>query len=314
MTTLRLGILIAAALAAAPARMAAQSAAVRLGVTVAPETVTVGDRFQVRLRVRAPAGADVTFPAGPDSLSGVEAVDPRRVNTAADSGAVDETAVYTLVAWDVGARRLGLGDAVVAVAGQEQRVPLGDVQVFVRSVLPADSAQRLPKPPRALVEPPAPWWWPWLPILVAALALLALLWWLLRRRRRAGPVLQEDPYVAAEREFARVEALRLLEAGERGRYVALMVEVLRDYLARRIGGAHLSLTSAELLAAMRDAPGVPLDGLQPVLEEADLIKFARGPVSTERARALAREARAIVRAVDDRVKARAVPAPAAAAA
>jgi hypothetical protein len=103
-----------------------------------------------------------------------------------------------------------------------------------------------------------------------------------------------DPYELAEREFARIEALGLLEAGERGRFVALMVEVLRDYLAARVTTAHPSLTSTELLDVMRRASGVPVDRLTPVLSESDLIKFAQRPVSAERAREIGREARAIV--------------------
>jgi hypothetical protein len=73
-----------------------------------------------------------------------------------------------------------------------------------------------------------------------------------------------------------------------------MVEVLRDYLAARYAKAPLSLTSTELLAAMRGERAVPNDRLVRALNEADLIKFAKRPVSNERARELGREARAIV--------------------
>ena len=45
---------------------------------------------------------------------------------------------------------------------------------------------------------------------------------------------------------------------------------------------------------MRALPSVPEDRLTRVLTEADLIKFARRPVSTDRAREIGREARTIV--------------------
>ena len=54
---------------------------------------------------------------------------------------------------------------------------------------------------------------------------------------RPSSVLVVDPYVRAQSEFQRIEALGLLEAGERGRYVTLMIEVLRDYLAARYAEA-----------------------------------------------------------------------------
>ncbi len=86
----------------------------------------------------------------------------------------------------------------------------------------------------------------------------------------------------------------MLEAGERGRYVTLTIEVLRDYLAARYADAGLWLTSTELTQTTRTLPFVPQDRLTRVLTDADLIKFARRPVSTDRARELGREARGIV--------------------
>jgi hypothetical protein len=103
-----------------------------------------------------------------------------------------------------------------------------------------------------------------------------------------------DPFERAVAEFQRIEALGLLDAGERGRYVTLTVEVLRDYLAARYAEADLSLTSTELQRTVRPFPHVPTDRLTRLLTDADLIKFARRPVSTERAREIGREARIVV--------------------
>jgi len=277
----------------------APAADVQLGVTITPDTVAVGDPFVVRVRVRAPLGATIEFPAAPDSGAQVEALDPRLVRTADSTSAIDQTAYYRLVAWDVGALPLGLGDVRVRAGGAERPVSLASARVNVRSVLPADSAQRVPKPARDLVDQSRPWWLRWLWLGLALLALLALLLWWLQRRRRPAVAPAVDPYEVAEREFARVEALGLLEAGERGRFVALMVEVLRDYLDRQLEGVPPSLTSTELVAALRDHPAVPADRLAAVLTEADLVKFARRPVSSERARELGREAQAIVRHVHE---------------
>jgi hypothetical protein len=86
----------------------------------------------------------------------------------------------------------------------------------------------------------------------------------------------------------------LLDAGERGRYVALMTEVLRDYLAARYPEAKLSHTSLELLRALHGQRWIPHERLMRLMTEVDLVKFARKPVSSERAREFGREARAIV--------------------
>lgn len=273
-------------------------AAVRLGIAVRPETVTVGDPVQLSVRVQAPAGSTIEFPAGPDSGGALEATASRRIQQREVPGVVEQTAVYQLVAWDVGDLAPGFGDVVVRLGGAERRVPLGDVQVHVRSVLPTDTTLHVPKPPRPPLDVPVPWWQRWWPVLLALLLALLLAWWLWRRRGRRGAAAAEDAIAFAEREFARVEALGLVDAGERGRHVALMVDVLRDYLARRLPEARASLTSSELVAALRASRLVPHAKLAAVLEEADLVKFARRPLSAERARELGRDARGVVRDVE----------------
>ena len=266
---------------------------VQAAVGVEPDTVRVGDPFVVQIGIRAPAGATIAFPPPPDSTSAVQGLDPVRLETRPDSGGVVQWGFYRVAAWNVGDLTIPLGDVVVTVGGRSRRISMVGHKIFVASVLPADSAQRVPKPPRPIYQFSATPWWLWLALALAAL-LLVLLWWWWRSRKRARLAIVPDPFERAEREFARIEALGLIEAGERGRYVALMVEVLRDYLAARYPQAPLSLTSTELLAALRDTRAVPNERLMRVLNEADLIKFARRPVTPERARELGREVRAVV--------------------
>ena len=301
-----LALLLALGIAGAPGAQgvapdSSRAQPVRLGVSVQPDTVTVGEHFVVRVRVRAPKGAQIGFPVGPDSGMAVEAVDPRRELVSADTTVSERTAVYRLVAWTVGAQRVTLGSLVVSSAGVDQRFEIPRMAVVVKSVRPSDSTGRVPKPARDVMVAP-PILWPWI---VGGLLVLALLLWLLRRRlRRRRPAhthYGKGAFANAKRDFARIEALTLIDAGERGRYVALHVDVMREYLAERIREAALSLTSTELLAALRaDAP-VPLVRLVPVLAAADLIKYADRPVSESRARELAAEMRGIVDSTEEAV-------------
>jgi hypothetical protein len=270
----------------------AQDIPVKAGLTAAPDSVRIGDPFRVTVGIRAPRGATIEFPRATDSASAVQSLDAVAVRTSADTTAVEQYADYRVAAWDLGAQPIRLSDAIIRFNGAERRVPLVGT-VFVRSLLPADTTLRVPKPPRALYEFSAfPWW---LVALIAAIIALGLIvWWWFRRRRRPADEVHVDPFVRAEAEFQRIEALGLLDAGERGRYVTLTVEVLRDYLAARYAEATLSLTSSELQRSIRHLPHVPQDRLTRVLTDADLIKFARRAVSTDRARELGREARAIV--------------------
>jgi hypothetical protein len=139
-----------------------------------------------------------------------------------------------------------------------------------------------------------PWWW-WVAAAVALLVIgLGIWWWRRRQRTRAGPT--GDPFADAEAAFERIERLGLVGAGEPGRHAALMADVLRRYLAARVTGASLALTSRELLDALRGAPTVSLERIQRVFDTVDPVKFAAAPIGAEQARSVGAEARAIVRA------------------
>lgn len=298
MITAALVLVLQGAAQPAPALAPGASAqGIQLGIAVRPETVTVGTRFIVAARVRAPEGSSIAWPTAPDTSDTVEIVSSRMLDSASDSLRSEETARWRLAAWDTGTITIVFEDAVVTSPDGERRVPLR-AHVYVRSVLPADTALHDPKPTRDIMaaEPP---WWRWVVVALLALAIIGLLvWWYVRRRRRKPPPIPVDPMQYAEREFTRVERMGLLEAGERGRFVALMVEVLRDYLALRITGASPSLTSTELVRYLRPRSDLPVQRLATVLTEADLVKFARRAVTAERAREIGQEARAVVRDVE----------------
>ena len=276
--------------------------AVQLGTRITPDTVTVGQRFIVLLKVRAPAGATISFPAGVDSAAGASATAPQIIgapllDSLADATGTTRTAAYRFSAWDVGSQKLGLGNIAVVVQGRTEYVSLADQSVFVRTVLPADTSKRQPKPPRPPIVLTPFNWWPWLALL-AAILLALLAWWLWRvwSRRRNRPL---PPFETAEREFARVEGLKLIETGEPERHVAMMTDVLRDYLVARVGGVQRSQTTPELLAAAAPVHAYA-GGLANLLSQADLVKFARQRMAAPEAQALGGQARAIVRQVENR--------------
>ena len=275
-----------------------QEPRVQMGLTIQPDTVTVGDPYLVMVRVRAPAGTRMAFPAPPDTGGTVEGVDPvieRAVTT--DPNAEDRTAIYRLAAWDTGQVSVELG-AVELTGAVERTLAIQDPTVFVRSVLPADTTLQVPKPARDIFAAERSWWWLVLLALLAATIIGLLFWWWWRRRKRPRPQLVEDPFVRAEREFAALAELGLPEAGEPGRHVALATEVMRDYLAGRLGEADASHTTAELIEALAARRELPLETLGKLLFEADLVKFARRPVTVERSHAFAAEAQELVRRVE----------------
>ena len=274
---------------------------VQMGYRVSPDTVLIGQPFNLFIKVKAPQGVRFEFPAGPDTTTqnGIRPIELRGeklVTMLADTA----VALYHLVAWDIGIQPLRFPDVRVTFEGQERRPPLGGASVFVRSVLPADTSLRVPKPPRPLIVLPVFNWLLWLALLAAAIA-VALAWWAWRRYRNR-PKAPLDPYVRAQREFARIEQQRLLEEGRFAEYYAAMVDVAREYLVARVPGVRRSDTSSELLRRMQPRNGVEAD-LPRLLERADLVKFARANVPLEEAR----EAGLALKAIVDHVEARVNP-------
>jgi hypothetical protein len=271
---------------------------VQMGYRVTPDTVLIAQPFNLFIKVLAPKGVRFEFPLGPDTTSqnGLRPIELRGEKVVAMLGDT-AVALYHLVAWDIGTQPLRIPDVRVTFQGQERRLPLGDATIFVKSVLPADTSLRIPKPARPLIALPVFNWMLWAAILAAAIALV-LLWWIWRRyRNRPKPPI--DAYVRAQQEFALIEARKLLDKGEMEEYVAAMVDVVREYLAARVPGVRRSNTTSELLQAMRPREGVEAE-LPPLLERTDLVKFARADVARDEA---ARNG-ALARVIVDHVEAR----------
>jgi len=285
------------ALAAAP--IGAYGQRVDYGVRVEPDTVEVGLPFRVVVRVRAPRDAKVTFPVGPDSGGSVEALDPRTIHIASDSLVEDEQAVYRLAAWNVGRMALRLGDIVVAEHNITRTIPLSTLSVVVAPTVPPRGAPRVPRPERELYPGRAPWWWRWA-IAIACLAALCVAWLIVRwwRKRGRRVVVPVDALSRAQAEFDALDRVGLLDAGEWGRYLALVAEIVRSFLARRVTNAPLSATTTELLAALATDTRIPIDRVRDLLSATDSVKFAAQAMNTERARAAGQAARALVADVD----------------
>ncbi|MDQ6690198.1 MAG: DUF4381 domain-containing protein [Gemmatimonadota bacterium] len=274
---------------------------VQMGYKVNPDTVIIGQPFNLFVKVLAPKGVRFEFPAGPDTTvqNGVRPVELRGEKIVSMLGDT-AVALYHLVAWDVGVLPLRIPDVRVTFGGEERRPPLAGASVFVKSVLPADTGLRVPKPPRPPIVLPIFNWWPWLALL-AAIIVASLLFWVWRRYRNR-PQAPVDPYVRAQRDFERIGRMGLLENSRAREYLALMVDVAREYLAARVPGVRRSDTTSELLRAMQPRVGVEAE-LPRLLERADLVKFARADVSSEEAR----EAGLAIRAIVDHVEARVNP-------
>jgi Mg-chelatase subunit ChlD len=271
-------------------------------VRVLPDTVTVGDPFLVEVAIPVGDGRVVRWPVAGDSTAPVAPRgDPAVTTQAIVGGGRLAVARYPLAAWVTGTVPVGLPAVEVEDAQGRRLVPIPPTAVIVRSVLPLDTTQHRPRPAREPFPRVPPWWERWGIAGAVVAALLTLAWWVRRRRQRPKPLptMAADPLVEARAAFQRLEQLALAEAGEGALQVGAALDIVRRYLAARVPRASRALTSAELLAELGHDPRVPTARLVSLLAEGDRAKFAPSAVEPAQARALAREARALVEAVDD---------------
>jgi hypothetical protein len=285
---------ISVAMLAAPSAIAQDARQALVTVAVTPDTVTIGEPFTVKVRVRAPKVATIRFPEVPAAADGVDPLDPRALEEGPTGDFLDRTAVYTFVAWDVGRRGPTLEPVVVSVAGRDQQFAVAAPRVVVRSLLPPDTTGQDPKDARAPVKLPGRLWQYIAFSVVLLTALLYYLWLRRQRSRELRANVVPEAWVQAKAAFSSLDELQLAESGEPGRHVIAHVDVLRAYIERRFPtvDATLDAPSASAALAQLDFP-LPVHRVAALLERDAQLRFAQSDLARDEALALAVEAREI---------------------
>lgn len=293
--------------AAAPPAAAVPPSPVTVAASASKVEVTVGEAFALELKAQGPAGTTFTFPAEAtaDAFELRTPPPPAGGGTPAEPGAHRyEAAVYAL------------GEATIPPIPVRYRLPDGTegeassppVAVKVVSLLPKDPQQQKLADIRGPLEVGAGRaFWVAL-VLVLALAALLVAWIVRGRRKEEAPVAAAVPELPPD-----VEALRALDAlvasgalrrsEYRGFYIRLAA-VAKRYLERRLGAPVLEMTTAETLAFLRGHAhgGELLPVVRDLAEAADRIKFARGEGQAEEAERHLAAVRALVPALEARLR------------
>lgn len=305
MTTTDSGIRVAAAVVAAIAATTAWAAAgftevqpastrlVEVRTTVsAPDSVTVGQRFSVRHTFLFPDSLEMAVP---------DEIDPGTCrilspdwSDSESGGRIERRVDFTLITLDLEEARLpGMAVEFYTPAGDTIVAFADEVVVPVRQIAGEGADARPLK--EQWVAPRS--YWKWIVAGAALVAVAALLfWWLRRRARRVEeeppePVLPPD-FVALT-ELTRVGKMELLRSGEFKKYYTLVTEAVRRYIEARFRIEAMDRTTTELLDELAGRRR-HVDKLDDLLNEADLVKFAKHVPSVESATAAMSTAREIV--------------------
>jgi hypothetical protein len=299
--SLLLVVIAATLLAPAPAR-----ALPRVTSSTVPAVIHVGDTVTVEARIDGPVDL---LPVQPPAKLG--AFDLIGVDMG-DSAASPRVVRIHLTSFEIGPQEMPRIGLAVREGGRIDSVFTGRYLVTVASLLPADSAAvdtLQPLPAKGPMDIPRVFQWRVLIGYLAALgALAALGWWLYRRyKNRPRPVPTLVP-LAEPAVPAHVLALRALDEVAAKGYVARgllkahyseALDVLRTFLERRTGVEAMDRTTFELLGELRrtSLSAALRDRLAALLEEGDLVKFAKQVPPEDAANALVPAAREWVESV-----------------
>lgn len=273
--------------------------------SVQPAEATVGDPLTLTLTVPHRAEQRLVAPRLPREWGPLElsAQDPVRRETGPD-GAISTLRLQAraFVTGSLALPPLTLSLVDDSGSGQDLAAPAAVVRV--RATLKA--GDELPRDLRPQAQLPLRSPWPGRLALAAALGGLALVLsgaLGLRPLPPPAPVLPPpppDPLAALRRSLAAlddIDAMGLVAAGRWKTLYALATDTLRGYLAERWDLPALDLTSPELLDAVAAAgrPRAATVYLAPLLQEADLVKFARLSPDAARAAGLTDRLRELLR-------------------
>ncbi|MGB9692291.1 MAG: hypothetical protein ACPL7D_08985 [Candidatus Sumerlaeaceae bacterium] len=162
-------------------------------------------------------------------------------------------------------------------------------------------ALKLAEPPDTLVSPPVRKVVPYGLGLLGVFAAALLLFWLWRWRQSRKKAVEEPlpPDLAALQELERLETEGLIAKRQFKEFYTRLSETVRVFLGTVFGFDGLECTSSELVRELEDKPIPPSveRDIFSLLEEADLVKFAKyRPEPSAAERALER-ARTVVRSI-----------------
>lgn len=274
-----------------PAQEAAKSAQAGLPAALKPSvssklaapSIAVGEAAKLTIEVDAPSSVQVTLPEQP--FGGLEIAD-RAMRTEPNGDRVRTTYELQLLAFEEG--KVEIPALTVRFVGPNGELDEAHTEPHTLSVssLLANEPNAEPKPPtQPVTVTHDDYTLAWVALALLAIALIALVTLRVSRymKQRQKPLPPPPPprppwEVAFDKLHALARQKDALLAEQRGEeFVDGVSDAVREYLGRRYGFDGLERTTGELLTTLeRLRPDkLSLSGVSLLLEQCDLVKFAR---------------------------------------
>lgn len=289
----------------------AQMMPVGVGLTADVQKVTVGDVFTLTLSVSHPADHHVVFPDVPSEWGNFEVREttylPTEIN---DDGALISAMRIEAALFKPGAHSTpALSVAVRRPDGSVINRPARPLEIEVASVLEEGANALKDIRPQAQMPFPAVWpfgsdgaqeeLWPWAVGATGLMALILIAGYYRRQKNMPANVASQPPLSPLEAALATLDIIEENDLPAESRYAEhyeLVTDCLRSYLFGQFRIPAPELTSEQSISVLDRRPVAPTDvrDLAGILEEADLVKFARLVPEPHEARELVVIARRVV--------------------
>ena len=238
------------------------------------ESPLLGERFELIVTIIAPSGTEIiSWPEFPEEEA-LEVLEMGDIEETITGNEITYTRIYQVILWETGQY---LSPEMVVPYRLNGGTSSAVVQSFTASVpSQVDNPESAdPKPPVPPIDLPyiSPW------IYVGIIAVIVFMVMLISRLLQIGKrqVAQVVATTPTQKTIAQLEDLKLQGLPPATIY-QLVADNLREYLQIQFAINAVEMTTAELLAALRNNPSLSKEHkrrLQQVLEQADLVKFAR---------------------------------------
>ncbi|TGD58535.1 hypothetical protein [Flavobacterium humi] len=241
----------------------------------------IGAQFTLTLKAKVNASSKVLFPNA-KNFGSLEVIESYPVDTVKENSRYELIKKYGLTQFDSGKYVIPRIPVLI------DRIPVfsDSIAVEVSNVKVDTLKQKMYdiKPIIQVRKPMGDWWKYLLGLLgLIGLGFLAYFLWKKYRKEPEKAIVYNSPIEKATSLLQLLEKKELLQKGEVKEYYSELTDITRDYIEEAIEVPAKESTTSELIVALRAASAKKkmklsketLEGLEKVLKQADLVKFAK---------------------------------------
>ena len=241
----------------------------------------IGAQFTLTLKVKAKLSTLITFPRG-NNFGALEVIESYPIDTVKSDANYELIKKYGLAQFDSGKYVIPR----LPVLFDKKPIFSDSIKVEVFNVKVDTLKQKMfDIKPIIAVEKPFGNWWKYLlgVIFLLGLGYLGYFLWKKNRKPKQEEIVYNSPIEKATSLLQLLEKKELLAKGEVKEYYSELTDIARDYIEEAIEIPAKESTTSELIVALRAASNKKkmklsretLEGLEKVLKQADLVKFAK---------------------------------------